>query len=114
MLKQIVNGKNRRTIRHEMSAADAAILAGVLVGKIEVYTETASAGTDAVIATPNFIKMSVGKKTGQVSRSASFYLPHRKASKSGQDIETAVIGQFDQDFFSSTPCEYANVLLEKK
>lgn len=112
MLKQIMNGKSLKTVNANMSDADQTKLIAILVGKTEIY-ELKSQGGTALTAIPdvgfNAKSFSVGSKDlNNQFQSAFVRLPHVKASKSIQDIHTAVVGAFDTSFTSAKKCEYVN------
>jgi len=114
MIKQIINGKPVRTINAEMSSADAVALSAVLAGKQEVWSESASGGTPISVPVLNFLKFSVGKKSGiRRGNSCAVFVPHLKPSKSDADVRTAVVGVWDQDYNTSTKCDYARTILAK-
>lgn len=110
MIKQIINGKNLKTVTANMSTADATVLSSVLVGKLQVWKLESEGGTAITVATPNYIRFAVGKKGISNRQSASVFLPHMKNTKNIDDIEGAVIGLWDADFETSAKCEYCVVV----
>jgi len=108
MIKQIINGSARRTINADMSNADFTVLAGVLAGKAEEWTKHSEGGTSANGKIINSIKFAVGKKGLSSRKSVGVMIPHLKNTKTFSDIQTAVVGVWDEDFSSSTACEYCS------
>lgn len=106
MIKQIINGKNLKTVTANMSTGDATVLSAILVGKLQVWKLESEGGTAVTIATPNYIRFAVGKKGISNRQSASVFLPHMKNTKTLKDIESAVIGLWDADFQTTAKCEY--------
>lgn len=106
MIKQIINGKNLKTVTANMSTADATVLSAILAGKLQVWKLESEGGTAITVATPNYIRFAVGKKGISNRQSASVYVPHMKNTKTLSDIETAVIGVWDADFQTALKCEY--------
>lgn len=115
MIKQKIGGKNVNTVSASGSVADMTTLVAILEGESSLYEQKFEGGTTANPSVLNAKKFSVGKKylSGQ-RKSASVSLPHVKPTKSFADIQTAVIGQFDEGFDSSTKCEYSNLFYDKK
>lgn len=108
MIKQIINGKSAGAISASLTTADFTILSAVLAGKSENWLKHSEGGVSATIAEPNFIRFSCGKNTINGTMSIAVTVPHLKASKTLQDIHTAVKGVFDCDYDSSVKCEYVN------
>lgn len=114
MLRQITNGKTSNTVMVNGSVADLTALAGILVGKVEVYSMVGSGGTAANGVELNPYTFSVGKRNIDGSyESASVRIPHMKPTKSINDIRSAVVGVFDASLTTATKCEYANGIYNK-
>ncbi|ATB68885.1 hypothetical protein SJPD1_1048 [Sulfurospirillum diekertiae] len=115
MIKQKIAGRNVNTVSASGSVADMTTLGAILEGELSFYEQKFEGGTTANPAVLNAKKFSVGKKylSGQ-RQSASVSIPHVKATKSFAEIQTAVIGQFDESFKSSTKCDYSNLFYDKK
>jgi hypothetical protein len=110
MIKQIVNGKNLKTISANMSTGDFTVLSSILAGKLEVWDLVSEGGTAANVAKPNYIRLAVGKKGISNRVSCAVYLPHVKTTKTAIDLETAIVGLFDADYETAVKCEYCTVI----
>ncbi len=108
MIKQVINGKNARTVNANMSSADFTTLSAVLAGECTEWELHSEGGSAATVPFLNFIKFSTGKATISNRYCQVTNVPHVKVSKTLSDIRTAVIGSFDQDYISSTKCDYCN------
>lgn len=106
MIKQVINGAQRRTVNADMSNADFLLLQAVLAGKSEEWQLQSSGGAVANGKTLNSIKLAVGKKGLTSRRSAGVFLPHIKPTKTLQDLQFAIVSNWDEDFESSVKCEY--------
>lgn len=115
MIKQRIGGRNVNTVSASGSVADMTALGAILEGELTFYELKFEGGTSANPAVLNAKKFSVGKKylSGQ-RKSASVSIPHVKATTSFSEIQTAVIGQFDESFDSSTKCDYSNLFYDRK
>ena len=108
MIRQIINGKAVRTVSVILSEADATTLKGLMVGELQTWDSKATGGSSSNPAVLNYIGLSVGKTSLNGTRkSASVFIPHVKATKHFSDLSTAVVGVWDEDFNSSSACEYA-------
>jgi hypothetical protein len=116
MLKQVINGKTVAVLNVTGSEADITALKSILEGEIHIFESKFTGGT--AVALPenlNAKRVSVGKKySNGVSKSASFRIPHVNPAKTFEDIRTAVIGNFDETWDSSTACEYSNLIYDRK
>lgn len=116
MLRQRIGGRTVNTVMANGSADDMLALSSILEGEITTFELKFEGGTPAPAPTAlNSKKFSVGKKylSGQ-TKSASVQIPHVKATKSFTEIQTAVIGQFDENFVSSVKCVYSNLFYDRK
>lgn len=98
LLKQTVRG-NFRQIDISASDADMAIIEGLMVGKIAVYDEKSSGGTD--VPTPAIlrsVKLGVNRKLDRLS--ATVNIKNMKATKHISDL-FADKALFDADYVST-------------
>lgn len=113
-----IGGQSAGVVNVQAGEDDLAVLQSLIEGKIEVYDSKGQGGT-ALASAPkelNTFRFSVGKKdatNSNVADRCSVKIPHVKLAKSFQDIETAVIGQFDASFEVDFKCEYANLYYNK-
>jgi len=115
MIKQKIGGRNVNTVSASGSVADMTTLGAILEGELSIYELKSEGGTSANPSVLNAIKFSVGKRyLSRQNQSASVSIPHIKPTKFFPDIQTAVIGQFDESFKSSTKCDYSNLFYAKK
>lgn len=118
MLKQKMGGRTINTVNATMSAALITAVSAILVGEITEYEEKATGGT--VMATApatglNAKRFSVGKKDlNNQFVSAYVQLPHVKKSKSFNDIQTHVVGNFDSSYETATACEYCTLYYDRQ
>lgn len=116
MIRQKIGGRTVNTVMANGSADDMTALSSILEGELTTFELKFEGGTVAPApASLNAKKFSVGKKylSGQ-TKSASVNIPHVKDTKSFSEIQTAVIGQFDESFDSSVKCGYSNLFYDKK
>ena len=116
MIRQKIGGRTVNTVIATGTADDMNALASLMEGELETYELKFEGGTTAPApASLNAKHFSVGKKylSGQ-RKSASVKIPHVKTSVSFAEIQTQVIGQFDESFESSVKCEYSNLLFDRK
>ena len=116
MIRQKIGGKTVNTVTAEGSSDDLLALSSLLEGELTTYELKFEGGTAS--ASPvalNTKKFSVGKRylSGQ-TKSASVQIPHVKTSVHFSEIQSAVIGQFDESFDSSVKCEYSNLFYDRK
>lgn len=116
MIRQKIGGRTVNTVIATGSADDMASLASLMEGELETYKLEFEGGTTASAPTSlNTKKFSVGKKylSGQ-RKSASIHIPHVKASVNFSEIQSSVIGQFDEAFDSDVKCEYSNLFFDRQ
>lgn len=111
MIYQYTNGVKRNSVRVSGSAADMAILAGVLEGKCEIFDLKAEGGVVATVAELNPLGFSVGKKyISGAYKSCAVMLAHIKPTKTFTDVRSAIKGIWNADFMSAEKCQYVNGL----
>lgn len=116
MIRQKIGGRTVNTVMASGTTADMLSLASLLEGEITTFDLKFEAGTVAPApASLNTKKFSVGKKylSGQ-TQSCSVQIPHVKTTQSFAEIQTAVIGQFDESFDSTIKCTYSNLFYDRK
>lgn len=116
MIRQKIGGRVVNTVTATGSDADVLALSSILEGELTTFDLKFEGGTTAPAPTAlNAKKFSVGKKylSGQ-RMSASISIPHVKTTKSFAEIQTAVIGQFDESYTTAGKCEYSNLFYDKK
>lgn len=116
MIYQRIGGRNVNTVSATGTTADLTTLSSILEGELTTFELKFEAGTVAPAPTAlNTKKFSVGKKylSGQ-SMSCSVGIPHVKITKSFNEIQTAVIGQFDESYDTAVKCSYSNQFYDKK
>lgn len=98
LIKQSCRG-NSRSMDITVSAADLAAIQALMVGKISVYDEKASGGTDVPTpATLRNVKLGVNRKLDRLSCTVN--IKHMTATKHITDLY-ADKALFDADFQSS-------------
>lgn len=98
LFKQSVRG-NSRSVELDLSAADAATISALMIGKVTSFGAYATGGTDvATPATLRSIKLGVNRKLDRLS--ATVNLKHVKPTKHLTDI-FADKAMFDADFQSA-------------
>ena len=94
LLRQIVKGLYSRKIEVEGTADDLNALKSLMAGKIETYDFKNQVGTSAPY--PEILNPIVFQTYDDTRRKrATVRIPHLKPSKSWNDLEPYVIGNFD-------------------
>ncbi len=110
MIKQYINGKSAGLTYAKMSTADFTTLQAVLAGRSEHYTVGVTGGTEFNTQTPNFKRISFGKKIGRKFKSSSVTFPHIKTSVTIDNIRPSVVGSWDVDFTLNEKADYCNLV----
>lgn len=108
-ISQSVRGKFH-SVTVDVNDADLAVIEGLMVGKLTVWEEKASGGTDvATPATLRNVKLGVNRKFDRLS--ATVNIKHMKPTKHISDL-FADKALFDADFVSSLPATGIRAIYE--
>ena len=114
LMRQIIGGKQVKTIDVDGSADDILALQSLMEGQIQILDKKFEGGTSAPLpAQLNAKSFSVGKKTGKVNYCAAVRIPHVKPTRTFNEIKASAIGSFDQDYVSSIKCSHSNMFYDK-
>lgn len=113
MLRQQV--KNLNKTLSFTGNSDEDLLNPLLAGKIEVYKEISSGGTE-LNQTPELLNRKsfiVSKNTPTGRLSAMIRIPHVKETFYFNELNTAVKGKFDASYESDTKCDTVKLNFDK-